>query len=61
MGNPNSKKYIIKEIFISELGFLTVRLYNNEKKVFTNVNLGKWNEVLNFDPSNINIDDIDIY
>ena len=56
----DSKKYTIKEIFISELGYLMVKLYNNEKQVFTTLNLGKWNEKLNFDFYNINIDDVDI-
>lgn len=56
----DSKKYTIKEIFISELGYLMVKLYNNEKQVFTTLNLGNWNEKLNFDFYNINIDDVDI-
>lgn len=54
----DSKKYTIKEIFISELGYLMVRLYNNEKQVFTTLNLGNWNEKLNFDFYNINIDEV---
>jgi hypothetical protein len=56
----DSKKYTIKEIFISELGYLMVKLYNNEKQVFTTLNLGNWNEKLNFDFYDINIDDVDI-
>lgn len=56
----DSKKYTIKEIFISELGYLMVKLYNNEKQVFTTLNLGNWNEKLNFDFYNIYIDDVDI-
>ena len=56
----DSKKYTIKEIFISELGYLMVKLYNNEKQVFTTLNLGNWNEKLNFDFYNININDVDI-
>lgn len=56
----DSKKYTIKEIFISELGYLMVKLYNNEKKVFTTLNLGNWKDKLNFDFYNINLDDVDI-
>lgn len=54
----DSKKYTIKEIFISELGYLMVKLHNNEKKVFTTLNLGNWKDKLNFDIYNINVDDI---
>ena len=54
------KKYTIKEIFISELGYLMVKLYNNEKKVFITLNLGNWKDKLNFDFYNINLDDVDI-
>lgn len=54
----DSKKYTIKEIFISELGYLMVKLYNNEKKVFTTLNLGNWKDKLNFDIYNIDVDDI---
>lgn len=56
----DSKKYKIKEIFISELGYLMVKLYNNEKQVFTTLNLGNWKDKLNFDFYNINLDDVDI-
>ena len=56
----DSKKYTIKEIFISELGYLMVKLYNNEKQVFTTLNLGPWKDKLNFDFYNININDVDI-
>jgi len=56
----DSKKYTIKEIFISELGYLMVKLYNNEKKVFITLNLGNWKDKLNFDFYNINLDDVDI-
>lgn len=54
----NSKKYKIEEIFISELGYLMVKLYNNEKKVFTTLNLGNWKDNLNFDLYNINLDEV---
>ncbi len=54
-----SKKYTIKEIFISELGYLMVKLYNEEKQVFTTLNLGNWKDNLNFDLYNINLDDVD--
>ena len=54
----DSKKYIIKEIFISELGYLMVKLYNNEKQVFTTLNLGNWKDNLNFDLYNINLDEV---
>ena len=54
----DSKKYTIKEIFISELGYLMVKLYNNEKKVFTTLNLGNWKDKLNFDIYNIDVNDI---
>ena len=54
----NSKKYKIKEIFISELGYLMVKLYDNEKQVFTNLNLGSWKDNLNFDLYNINLDEV---
>jgi hypothetical protein len=37
-----------------------VKLYNNEKKVFTTLNLGNWKDKLNFDFYNINLDDVDI-
>ena len=56
----DSKKYKIEKIYISELGFLMVKLFNKEKKVWTTMNFGKWNEKLNFDFYNINIDDVDI-
>jgi hypothetical protein len=55
----DSKKYTIKEIFISELGYLMVKLYDNEKKVFTTLNLGDWKDKLNFDSYNINLDEVD--
>lgn len=54
----DSKKYTIKEIFISELGYLMVKLYNNEKKVFITLNLGNWKDKLNFDIYNIDVNDI---
>ena len=54
----DSKKYTIKEIFISELGYLMVKLYNNEKQVFTTLNLGNWKDNLNFDLYNINLDEV---
>lgn len=54
----DSKKYIIKEIFISELGYLMVKLYNNKKQVFTTLNLGNWKDNLNFDLYNINLDEV---
>jgi hypothetical protein len=54
----DSKKYTIKEIFISELGYLMVKLHNNEKKVFTTLNLGNWKDKLNFDFYNINLDEV---
>jgi|688.fasta_scaffold00017_54 hypothetical protein len=54
----NLKKYTIKEIFISELGYLMVKLYNNEKQVFTTLNLGNWKDNLNFDLYNINLDEV---
>lgn len=52
------KKYTIKEIFISELGYLMVKLYNEEKQVFTTLNLGNWKDNLNFDLYNINLDEV---
>jgi hypothetical protein len=54
----DSKKYTIKEIFISELGYLMVKLYNEEKQVFTTLNLGNWKDNLNFDLYNINLDEV---
>ena len=54
----DSKKYTIKEIFISELGYLMVKLYNNKKQVFTTLNLGNWKDNLNFDLYNINLDEV---
>jgi hypothetical protein len=59
--NCNDPQYKIEKIYISELGFLMVKLFNKEKKVWTTMNFGKWDEILNFDSFNINIDDIDIY
>jgi hypothetical protein len=35
-----------------------VKLYNNEKQVFTTLNLGNWKDNLNFDLYNINLDEV---
>lgn len=36
----NNKEFDIEEVFVSELGYLMVRLYNPEEKVYTTYNLG---------------------
>jgi len=43
-----TKKYILEKIYISELNYLMVTLYNKENQVWTNVNLGDWKKSLNF-------------
>ena len=56
-----TKKYILEKIYISELGYLMVTLYNKEKQVWTNINLGDWKKQLNFNTSGIKINEVDIY
>ncbi len=53
------KKYKIDKIYISELGYLMVTLYDKEKKVWTSINLGDWKKNLNLNIDKINIEDID--
>ena len=36
----NNKEFDVEEVFVSELGYLMVRLYNSEEKVYTTYNLG---------------------
>ena len=54
-----TKKYILEKIFISELGYLMVTLYNKENQVWTNVNLGDWKKSLNINTDNIKIEEIE--
>ena len=56
-----TKKYIIEKIYISELGYFMITLYNKEKQVWTNLNLGDWKNHINFNLSGINIDEVDTY
>ena len=42
------EKYTLEDIFISELGYLMVRIYSLEKKVYTTYNLGTHNPEENF-------------
>jgi hypothetical protein len=44
----DGEKYIIDDIFISELGYLMVKLYSREKKTYTTYNLGNYNPEDNF-------------
>jgi hypothetical protein len=39
-----NKKMEIKDIFISELGFLMIKVFVEEEKVFKTYNVGKFNE-----------------
>ena len=39
------KRYKISKIYISELGFLMIRIYIKEESRWTNINLGKWEDV----------------
>lgn len=54
-----NKKYILEKIFISELNYLMITLYNKEKQVWTTLNLGDWKKQLNFNSSDINIEEIE--
>ena len=54
-----TKKYILEKIFISEPDYLMVTLYNKEKQVWININLGDWKKQLNFNSSDINIEEIE--
>ena len=53
------KKYKIDKIYISELGFLMVTLYDKEKKVWTSINMGDWKKCLNLNTDKIKIEDIE--
>ena len=53
------KKYKVDKIYISELGYLMVTLYDKEKKVWTSINLGDWKKNLNLNTDKINIEDIE--
>jgi hypothetical protein len=57
--NNSFKKYKVDKIYISELGYLIVTLYDKEKKVWTNINLGDWKKNLNLNTDKINIEDIE--
>ena len=39
-----NKEMEIKDIFISELGFLMIKVFVEEEKVFKTYNVGKFNE-----------------
>ena len=53
------KKYKIDKIYISELGYLMVTLYDKDKKIWKTVNLGNWKDNLNLNTDKINIEDIE--
>jgi hypothetical protein len=57
--NNSFKKYKIEKIYISELGYLMVRLYDKEKKVWTTINFGDWKNCLNLNTDKIKIEDIE--
>jgi hypothetical protein len=40
------RKYVLSGSFISQLGYLMVRFYDEEKKVWMNVNLGPFEDLL---------------
>lgn len=42
------EKYLLDDIFISELGYLIVKIYSSERKAYTNYNLGAHNPDENF-------------
>jgi hypothetical protein len=42
------EKYTLDDIFISELGYLMVRIYSLEKRVYTTYNLGSHDPEENF-------------
>jgi hypothetical protein len=53
------KKYKITKIFISELGYLMLKIYDKEKKHFTNYNLGQVDSVIDFKKINILLNQIE--
>ena len=40
------RTYVLAGSFISELGYLMIRFYDEEKKVWMNVNLGSFEELI---------------
>ncbi len=44
----HGEKYLLEDIFISELGYLMVRIYSPDKKNFTTYNLGTHDPEKNF-------------
>lgn len=44
----DGERYTLEDIFISELGYLMVRIYSPEKKFYTTYNLGTHNPEENF-------------
>lgn len=42
-------EYKVEDIYITELGYLMVKVFNEKEKVWTNHNLGMWDEVLNLE------------
>jgi hypothetical protein len=44
----DGEKYLLEDIFISELGYLMIKIYSIDKKVFTTYNLGSHNPEENF-------------
>jgi hypothetical protein len=53
------KKYKITKIFISELGYLMLQIYDKEKKHFNNYNLGQVDSVIDFKKINIPLNEIE--
>ena len=44
----NNIDYEVVKIYVTELNFIMLRLYSEEKKVFFTYNLGKYNSNKNF-------------
>lgn len=42
----NGRVYVLAGSFISELGYLMIRFYDEEKKVWMNVNVGSFEDLI---------------
>jgi len=42
----NGRVYVLAGSFISDLGYLMIRFYDEEKRVWMNVNIGSFEELL---------------
>jgi hypothetical protein len=42
------KMFVVEKVYVSELNFVMIRLFNEDTRTYTTVNLGKYNTTDNF-------------